>query len=140
MKLARSVPLFLLFSISIACSLNPKPQVTPGYYKEESPPEPVTLRVYPPFSPAGAKGATVSVVYAIARHPDNKSYWLFWSDEIGEVGGKGKSLEGENELYTFPQILVDKLYRGDYTVVLILTRIENGVEKKYRAIAKFSVY
>ena len=140
MKLAELLSLFLLFLILIACSSNPKPRVTPETHKEESPPEPVTLKIYPPSSVAGARGATVSISYTIARHPGNRSFWLSWSDEISEMGGKGQSLAGANETYAFPPILINNLYQGDYTVRLTLTRVENGEEKKHITIAIFSIY
>jgi len=135
MKLARSLSLFLLFSISTACSSNPKPQVGP----EEKPPEPITLKVYPTNSFAGTNGTTIRIEYRIAPHPGNRSYWISWSDEGGEWGGTGRSLDGDNEPYVFPQVFVSYLYAGQYEVRLILTRIENGKEKEYRAIQKFTV-
>lgn len=140
MKLARSLSLFLLFSISIGCSSNPKPQVFPLSPTEEKPPEPIILRIFPLTSLAGINGATVWIDYRIARHPDNRSYWISWSDEGGEWGGMGRSMEGESEPYIFPRIFVDNLYEGNYTVVLILTRIENSRGKEYKALAKFSVH
>lgn len=138
MKLARSLSLFLLFSTSIACSSNPKPQVNP-LSPEEKLPEPITLRVFPPTSFAGVSGATVWIDYRIARHPDNRSYFINWGDEGGEWGGTGRSLEGDEEPYVFPRIFVQYLYEGRYEVRLTLKRIENGRAKEYRAIAKFSV-
>lgn len=136
MKLARSLSLFLLFSISTACSSNPKPQVAP----EEKPPEPVFLKIYPPNSLAGINGATIWIDYRIYPHPDNRSYMVRWGDEGGEWGGTGRSLEGENEPYVFPRVWVERLYEGQYEVRLTLTRVENGREKEYRALAKFSVH
>lgn len=132
--------LFLLVLLfAIGCSSNPKPQVTP-LSPEEKPPEPVTLRVFPPNSLAGISGATIWIDYKITRHPDNRNYMVKWGDEGGEWGGTGRNLDGDNEPYTFPRIFVADLYAGQYEVRLTLIRIENGREKEYRALAKFSVH
>ena len=135
---ARLLFLCSFFSISIACSSNPKPQMNP-LSPEERPPEPVTLKVYPLTSFEGTNGATVWIDYKIARHPDNRIYFISWGDELGELGGTGRNLDGDKEPYTFPRIFIQYLYQGRYEIRLTLTRIENGRAKEYRASAKFSV-
>ena len=92
------------------------------------------------MSAAGPRGATVQIAYTIARHPDNRRYYISWGDEYGPWGGKGESLNGTNAQVVFPHIFIDRLYEGNYTVVLQLTRIENGEEKEFVALARFSVH
>ena len=138
MKLARSLSLLLLFSISTACSSNPDPQVNPQT-PEEKPPEPITLKVTPQISMAGFQGATIRIDYRIARHPDNRSYRLTVGDEGSEIYGHERSLDGERERVQFNPIFIDNLYEGSYKAVLTLTRSEGGVEKKYIATKTFSV-
>ena len=138
MRTARLLFLYLFFSISIACSSNPKPQTNP-LSPEGKPPEPITLKVYPLNSFEGTNGATVWVDYKIARHPGNRSYFINWGDELGELGGTGRSLDGDKEPYTFPRMFVQYLYQGRYEIRLILIQIEDGRAKEYRASEKFSV-
>ncbi|MBI2068909.1 MAG: hypothetical protein HYT67_02310 [Candidatus Yanofskybacteria bacterium] len=135
----RAKLLLLLLLFTIGCSSNPKLQVTPRSPGEEKPPEPVALKVFPLISFAGISEVTIRIDYRIAPHPGNRSYWISWSDEGGEWGGTGRSLDGDNEPYVFPQVFVSYLYAGQYEIRLTLTRIENGKEKEYRAIQKFTV-
>ena len=138
MKLARSLSLFLLFSISIACGSNPEPQVDPQS-PEERPPEPATIQASPSHSLAGISGATVRITYRIPRHPDNRRFRISWGDEGGEWGATEKSLDGENSPVAFDPFSIHYLGPGSYTVTLTLIRIENGKEKEYREIQKFTV-
>ena len=140
MRTARLLFLYLFFSISIACSSNPRPQTTPQSPEEAKPPNPITLRVFPPFSVAMLDGATVKVTFRIERHPDNRRYYIVWSDKVSELGRSGKALNGENEQAVFNPIFLARLYEGQYEVRLVLTRIENGEEKQYIAIERFQVY
>ncbi len=136
MKRLISAFAFLLFSI--ACSSNLRPQITPQVI-QEYPPKPVTLKIYPEMSLAGFKGATVRVEYRIARSPDNRSYSISWGDGGGQWGGTGKSLDGNDEPYVFPEIWIKELFEGQYEVCLTVVRIENGQEKEYHTVKKFFV-
>jgi hypothetical protein len=125
----------LLFTT--ACASNPKPQTAPEPPEER--PEESVVKVYPLNSLAGISGATVWIDYKIARHPDNRSYMVRWGDEGGLWGGTGRNLEGENEPYTFPRIFVDQLYVGSYEARLTVVRSENGKDKEYHTVQRFTV-
>ena len=133
MKLARLLSLFLLFSIS--CSSNPKPQMAP----EEKPPEPTTIQASPSHALAGVVGATVRITYRIPRHPDNRRFRISWGDEGGEWGATEKSLDGADSPVAFDPFYINYLEPGSYTVTLTLIRSENGRERTYRAVARFTV-
>lgn len=124
----------LLFAI--ACASNPKPQTSPG--QPESKPESI-IKVTPQISMAGLGGATVVIEYRIARHPDNRAYSVSWKDGGGPLGATGRSLNGENEPYVFPRIMVDHLHADDYEAKLTVMRIENGQEKEYTTSQRFTV-
>lgn len=126
----------LLLTIS-GCASNPKPQITPKQ-PEERPPE-LVLKVYPTNLLAGISGATVRIEYRILPLSGNKSYRISWADEGGEWGAKGRDLDGENEPYVFPWIFVDRLSEGQYTVRLIVIRVERGEEKTHTISQNFTV-
>ncbi len=126
----------LLLAI-FGCASNPKSQTDPKQ-PEERPPE-LVVKVYPTLTSAGISGATVRIEYRILPLPGNRSYRISWADEGGEWGAKGRDLDGENEPYIFPWIFVGNLFEGQYTVRLVVIRVENGEDKEHTVSQRFTV-
>lgn len=92
----------------------------------------ISIDVYPQASISGEMRVTVR----IPRHEDNRAYYIEWGcDGIAE-GSTGKTMDGTNEKAIF-QFNIDPIGGEDCAVVGILTRVEDGKVKYYKAREEF---